>query len=126
VATDIAARGLDIQGVSHIVNFDLPNVPETYVHRIGRTARAGASGVAISLCSPEERADLRAIERLTGESFGGSAGEKGKSRPTPKYTHKRSRPSHRNGKGPYPKPDSAIVREADNAIADLPFMRRAD
>jgi ATP-dependent RNA helicase RhlE len=65
VATDIAARGIDIDDVSHVVNFDLPNVPETYVHRIGRTARAGASGVAISFCDGEERAYLRDIERLT-------------------------------------------------------------
>src|SRR5690606_32814982 len=50
VATDIAARGIDVDGVSHVINFDLPNVPETYVHRIGRTARAGASGVALSFC----------------------------------------------------------------------------
>jgi superfamily II DNA/RNA helicase len=64
VATDIAARGIDVEGVSHVVNFDLPNVPETYVHRIGRTARAGAEGVAISFCDAEERAFLRDIERL--------------------------------------------------------------
>ena len=64
VATDIAARGLDIDGISHVVNYDLPNVPETYVHRIGRTARAGASGVAVSFCDPEERSHLKAIERL--------------------------------------------------------------
>ena len=65
VATDIAARGIDVDGISHVVNFDLPNVPETYVHRIGRTARAGASGVAIAFCTPEERGDLAAIEKLT-------------------------------------------------------------
>jgi ATP-dependent RNA helicase RhlE len=64
VATDIAARGIDVDGVSHVVNFDLPNVPETYVHRIGRTARAGADGVAISFCDAEETAFLRDIERL--------------------------------------------------------------
>jgi superfamily II DNA/RNA helicase len=64
VATDIAARGIDVDGVSHVVNFDLPNVPETYVHRIGRTARAGAEGVAISLCDAEEVAFLRDIEKL--------------------------------------------------------------
>jgi ATP-dependent RNA helicase RhlE len=64
VATDIAARGIDVDGISHVVNFELPNVPETYVHRIGRTARAGAKGVAISLCDPEEAALLRDIERL--------------------------------------------------------------
>jgi ATP-dependent RNA helicase RhlE len=64
VATDIAARGIDVDGVSHVVNFDLPNVPETYVHRIGRTARAGAEGVAISLCDGAEVAFLRDIEKL--------------------------------------------------------------
>lgn len=63
VATDIAARGIDIDGVTHIVNFDLPNEPESYVHRIGRTARAGAEGSAISFCDPEERAFLRQIEK---------------------------------------------------------------
>ncbi len=66
VATDIAARGIDVDGVSHVVNFELPNVPEVYVHRIGRTARAGNSGIAISLCDETERAYLRDIERLTG------------------------------------------------------------
>jgi ATP-dependent RNA helicase RhlE len=65
VATDIAARGIDVDGVSHVINFDLPNVPESYVHRIGRTARAGASGIALSFCSDEERSFLRDIERLT-------------------------------------------------------------
>jgi ATP-dependent RNA helicase RhlE len=65
VATDIAARGIDVEGVSHVVNYDLPNVPESYVHRIGRTARAGAAGVAISFCNAEERAFLRDIEKLT-------------------------------------------------------------
>jgi superfamily II DNA/RNA helicase len=64
VATDIAARGIDVEGVSHVVNFDLPNIPESYVHRIGRTARAGADGVAISFCDGEERAYLRDIEKL--------------------------------------------------------------
>ena len=64
VATDIAARGIDIDGITHIINYDLPNVPETYVHRIGRTARAGASGIAISFCDREEQPFLRDIERL--------------------------------------------------------------
>ncbi len=65
VATDIAARGIDIDSVTHVVNFELPEVAEAYVHRIGRTARAGAGGQAISLCDHEERDLLRAIERLT-------------------------------------------------------------
>lgn len=64
VATDIAARGIDVPGVELVVNFDLPNVPEVYIHRIGRTARAGASGLAVSLCSSEDRTCLRDIERL--------------------------------------------------------------
>jgi ATP-dependent RNA helicase RhlE len=64
VATDIAARGIDIDGISHVVNFDVPNVPETYVHRIGRTARAGSAGIAISLCDSEEVAFVRDIEKL--------------------------------------------------------------
>ncbi len=65
VATDIAARGLDVDNVSHVFNFDLPMEPEAYVHRIGRTARAGASGIAISFCDNEERGLLKAIEKLT-------------------------------------------------------------
>ena len=65
VATDIAARGIDIPGVSHVFNFELPNVAEQYVHRIGRTARAGADGVAIALCASDERDYLRDIQRLT-------------------------------------------------------------
>jgi superfamily II DNA/RNA helicase len=64
VATDIAARGIDVDGISHVVNFEIPNVPETYVHRIGRTARAGADGIAISLCAGEEHAYVRDIEKL--------------------------------------------------------------
>ena len=66
VATDVAARGLDIRGISHVINFDLPTVAEDYIHRIGRTGRCGASGVAISLVGPEDRAKLAGIERLTG------------------------------------------------------------
>jgi ATP-dependent RNA helicase RhlE len=69
IATDIAARGIDIPGVSHVFNFDLPDVPEQYVHRIGRTARAGADGIAIAFCSPDERGNLRDIERLTKQKL---------------------------------------------------------
>jgi ATP-dependent RNA helicase RhlE len=65
VATDIAARGIDVEGVSHVINYDLPNVPESYVHRIGRTARAGAAGIALAFCNDEERAYLKDIEKLT-------------------------------------------------------------
>jgi ATP-dependent RNA helicase RhlE len=69
VATDIAARGIDIDDVTHVVNFDVPEVPETYVHRIGRTARAGATGMALTFCEVEERGDLRAIEKLTRQEI---------------------------------------------------------
>lgn len=64
VATDIAARGIDVREITHVINFDLPNVPESYVHRIGRTARAGRDGTAISFCDHEERTQLRAIEKM--------------------------------------------------------------
>jgi ATP-dependent RNA helicase RhlE len=66
VATDLASRGLDFSDVSHVINYDMPDVPETYIHRIGRTARAGASGKAVSFCGRDERQCLRMIEKLTG------------------------------------------------------------
>jgi ATP-dependent RNA helicase RhlE len=69
VATDIAARGIDVSGISHVINYDLPVEPESYVHRIGRTARAGASGIAISFCDVAEHVALRAIERCTGAAI---------------------------------------------------------
>jgi ATP-dependent RNA helicase RhlE len=69
VATDIAARGIDIDELSHVVNYDLPNVPESYVHRIGRTGRAGASGIAISFCDGEERAYLKDIQTLISQKI---------------------------------------------------------
>jgi ATP-dependent RNA helicase RhlE len=69
VATDIAARGIDINELSHVINFELPNVPESYVHRIGRTGRAGASGIAYSFCDAEERAYLKDITKVIGQSI---------------------------------------------------------
>jgi ATP-dependent RNA helicase RhlE len=65
VATDIVARGIDVPGVTHVVNYDLPDEPEAYVHRIGRTGRNGADGIAITLCAPDELKKLRAVEKLT-------------------------------------------------------------
>ena len=75
VATDIAARGIDVAAVSHVINYDLPAQPEDYVHRIGRTARAGASGEAISFCDPGEAKMLRAIERAAGSAIAVAGGE---------------------------------------------------
>lgn len=69
VATDIASRGIDIDDLSHVINFDLPNVPETYVHRIGRTGRAGNEGIAFSFCDKEERAYLKDINKITSQSI---------------------------------------------------------
>jgi ATP-dependent RNA helicase RhlE len=69
VATDIAARGIDVDNVSHVINFELPNVPESYVHRIGRTARAGSTGIAISLCADDERNLLKDIQKTTRQTI---------------------------------------------------------
>jgi ATP-dependent RNA helicase RhlE len=82
IATDIAARGIDVDGVSHVFNYDLPNIPESYVHRIGRTARAGADGIAISFCDHEEAAFLRDIERLIRMSIP-ATNRRGGGRPAP-------------------------------------------
>ncbi|HMX81272.1 MAG TPA: helicase-related protein, partial [Ferruginibacter sp.] len=69
VATDIAARGIDIDDLSHVINFELPDVPETYVHRIGRTGRAGNSGIAFSFCGADERDALKDIQKLIGKNI---------------------------------------------------------
>ena len=69
VATDVAARGLDLPGVRHVYNFELPNVPDIYVHRIGRTARAGRDGTAVSFCAPAEFGELRAIQKTIGATI---------------------------------------------------------
>jgi ATP-dependent RNA helicase RhlE len=94
VATDVAARGIDVDGISHVINYELPEVPETYVHRIGRTARAGATGIAISLCASDERDQLRGIERLIRRSVpvvgGGSLG------PAPTGRSQEQRPQGRS------------------------------
>ncbi len=74
VATDVAARGLDIPGVRHVYNFDMPNVPDNYVHRIGRTARAGASGRSVAYCSPSEMSELKAIQKTIGKEIPVSGG----------------------------------------------------
>ena len=75
VATDIAARGIDVPDITHVINFELPHEPEAYVHRIGRTARAGAAGIALSFCDPSERGQLRDIERLTKRPIAVAGGD---------------------------------------------------
>ncbi len=96
VATDVASRGIDIQGVTHVINFDMPVDPEVYIHRIGRTGRAGADGVAISFCSPEERVELRAIERLMGKQLAIEQPSK-RVAPAADDSRSRSRPSQKPG-----------------------------
>lgn len=100
VATDVAARGIDIPGVSHVINFDLPHEPESYVHRIGRTGRAGAEGVAVSFCLPDEKRELRAIEKLIGKKANVSTpiGEKQKTRKTLDADSDESSPSRSSTK----------------------------
>jgi ATP-dependent RNA helicase RhlE len=108
VATDIAARGIDIDQVTHVVNYDLPDVAECYVHRIGRTARAGAPGIAISLCDADERNLLRDIERLTRQTIpaedrrsdaalGRASKSSGASNTSGRAAEKRRNPFHRAG-----------------------------
>ncbi len=99
VATDIAARGIDVDAISHVINFDIPNEPESYVHRVGRTGRAGAGGVALSLCDDSERGFLRDIERLTrrplsvvNHPFAAAAAAAAATRPAPAAPAARSQP----------------------------------
>ena len=115
VATDIAARGIDINELSHVINFDLPEVPETYVHRIGRTARAGQDGCAISFCSPEEEEYLAGIEKLNRKKIPVVknhpwAGQK----PAPAQEPLRPAPATTKGK------EERIVEEARSAANAAP------
>ena len=84
VATDVAARGLDIPDVKHVYNFDLPNVPENYIHRIGRTARAGKDGAAIAFCAPDEMSELKDIQKVMGLSIPIASGRAWEELPDPK------------------------------------------
>ncbi len=99
VATDIAARGIDVSDLSHVVNYDLPNVPETYIHRIGRTGRAGASGIALSFCNAEERSYLRDIQKLIKRSIDVVEEHEFVDEETPAPVRKK--PSHRSGRKPF-------------------------
>jgi superfamily II DNA/RNA helicase len=144
VATDIAARGIDVDGISHVINFDLPNVPETYVHRIGRTARAGAAGTAISLCDAEELPFLRDIEKLIRRSISTTdhrsapaqhrqpAG-KGRAPAGQKHPDAKRGGQPRNGAGkqhhrdargsPHSRHPQKQLRNAPTGIGDVAFMQ---
>ncbi|MFD2173495.1 DEAD/DEAH box helicase [Rhodobacter lacus] len=105
VATDVAARGLDIPQVAHVYNYDLPNVPENYVHRIGRTARAGRDGRAVAFCGPLEMSELRAIEAAMGARIpvvGGEPHAEGGTRPAPGQQPRGGAKKPHRGRGPKP------------------------
>ncbi len=116
VATDIAARGIDVDGVTHVVNFELPNEPESYVHRIGRTARAGADGIAISLCDATEVAYLRDIEKIVGRQIP-TMGETERPEPAPAANRK---------KHSRPKPPTAKAANGNERRRDGGDERRSD
>jgi ATP-dependent RNA helicase RhlE len=124
VATDIAARGIDIDQVTHVVNFELPEMPEAYVHRIGRTARAGAAGIAISLCDVDERDLLRDIERLTRQSIPAEDRRSHTSRPPERSAHRE--PTRRNGHGhrqPHGERNRAPARSGSATLTHAPADR---
>jgi superfamily II DNA/RNA helicase len=140
IATDIAARGIDVDGVSHVVNYDLPNIPESYVHRIGRTARAGAEGVAISFCDHEERAYLRDIERLIRMTIPATDRRTGRAEAQPAQHHAANRKNghrhHRNNhqqrrsnggnrpQGGHPQVHHGAAKGEPNQLGNVRFMQR--
>lgn len=106
VATDVAARGIDIDGITHVINFDIPAEPESYVHRIGRTGRAGAEGIALSFCSASERGELRAIEKLIGRKVPLDANQpEGQIPPADPQDQKNAKPSRRRRNGASKRPE---------------------
>ena len=127
IATDIAARGIDVDGISHVVNYDLPNIPESYVHRIGRTARAGAEGIAISFCDGEERAFLRDIEKLirmtipaTGQAVPETGGAEAATAHNGRQRNGRNGHQAHNGGG-----RQRPVPQARGATTAVPSMQKA-
>ncbi|MCC6283424.1 MAG: DEAD/DEAH box helicase [Saprospiraceae bacterium] len=122
VATDIAARGIDIDELSHVVNYELPNIPETYVHRIGRTGRAGASGIAVSFCEAEELPYLKDIQKLTGQlvpvvdEHPYAADLRAPSLPTPSQAPPRGKGSRRNAAPANPPAPRMPANEREDII----------
>jgi superfamily II DNA/RNA helicase len=112
VASDVAARGLDVKGVSHVINFDVPWQPDDYIHRIGRTGRAGAKGIAITLATREDGEAIAGIEKLTGIKLPRVDGEEAKAAPAPEEApreEKKSRSRSRaksKAEAPAPKADA--------------------
>lgn len=117
VATDVAARGIDIPGVARVINYELPNVAESYVHRIGRTARAGREGEAISFCSPDERSLLKDIEKLIKREFDGKPAEGKSERPAPAKSDRgdgKSKPPRRSRRRRSKGPKNDAPKSANN------------
>ena len=137
VATDIAARGIDVDGISHVVNYDVPNEPESYVHRIGRTARAGATGTAISLCDHDEVPYLRSIEKLIRMSLPATDRRSSPGRsldPAPEHRegsrrHQRGRrgaPQHQRGAAPRPQESACAGAAGARTAAARPAAERRE
>jgi ATP-dependent RNA helicase RhlE len=133
VATDIAARGIDVSEITHVINYDLPEVPETYVHRIGRTARAGAEGVAISFCASEETPLLRAIEKLIRMPIPASGASARPAQQPPRPPRPERHRQH-NGRGHQragrdkqrATPRPAAATSYNGEIATIGFLQRRD
>jgi len=134
IATDIAARGIDVEQISHVINYDLPNIPESYVHRIGRTARAGAAGIAISFCAADEVPHLRAIEKLIRTAI--PATDRRSARPAhgrpedkraapPRQDHAHPRRGHGPTRRHAPGQSRGKPRHDPNNLATLPFLQPA-
>jgi superfamily II DNA/RNA helicase len=124
IATDIAARGIDVDGISHVINYDLPNVPESYVHRIGRTARAGADGIAISFCDAEEAPHLRAIEKLIRRSIPASDRRSGTRGARPAHAAGRKQAQPPRGKPRRSRPKYRAREAAETSISGVGFLQR--
>ena len=123
VATDVAARGIDIPGVARVINYELPNVAESYVHRIGRTARAGREGEAISFCSPDERSLLKDIEKLIKREFEGKPAEGKSERPAPAKSDRgdgKSKPPRRSRRRRSKGPKNDAPKSANNGSRGNP------
>jgi ATP-dependent RNA helicase RhlE len=125
VATDVAARGIDVAGISHVINYDVPHDPESYVHRIGRTGRASAVGRAITFCDPSERAMLRDIERLIGQDLLPRSSRRGEAAGSPTGSRGGARAARTpQGRRPQRVPSSRDDRRGNGAPAHVRATQR--